>query len=151
MARTARPTIDTSTTASRWPWLASWVSTQKTRTSATAIAPHFMTLAAIRLIGSPGIVRGGSGGATSRYAGWPPTGVGGHPRRHQPLARLATISFWAASKRAFGWALPAMTSAAAWPSGPQTEFMAGMFGMAWPPLPASNHALTSGLEAETSL
>ena len=69
----------------------------------------------------------------------------------EPGLLLATISFWAAAKRASTVALPEITSAAAWPSGPQTEFMAGMFGIALPPLPASWNPWTSLSDLATSL
>src|SRR6478609_1140990 len=72
-----------------------------------------------------------------------------HIRGTQPLAMLAVISLAAASRRAWAPALPAMMSAVAWPNGPQTEFIAGMFGMGAPPTPASYHALTSGSVAAT--
>ena len=63
---------------------------------------------------------------------------------------LVSISFAAASKRSFGGVLPEMTSAPAWPSGPQTAFIAGMFGIGRAPWPASYQALTSGLVVATS-
>ena len=67
------------------------------RTGATCVAP----------------VTGPVSPMAARPGDRPPDCGGRSPAIHQPLAMLATISFCAASKRAFGSALPEMTSAAA--------------------------------------